>query len=292
MHKIKLLDGAMGTELIKNGELLPEGIWSASTNLTNPNLVFKIHTNHIKAGASYITTNTFRSTPRAFKKMGLSNKEAHIKSKASFDSAIKSAKKASKKNKRIHILGSIAPLEDCYLPSLFPGKKIALKEFEEIGEWINNENLSAFLLETMNSIIETEICLKAIKKFNLPIWVSFNLLNSKKIRSGENFIDAIEMIKKYSVNCLLINCNPLKRSSNALKIVNNNWKNNWGVYPNLGIGEPSTDGIISSYHNNEEFLNFIKNSIKLGAKIVGGCCGVSPKHINLINQFLIKKLMI
>ena len=169
MHKIKLLDGAMGTELIKHGELLPQSIWSASTNLTNPDLVYKIHKNHIKAGASYITTNTFRSTPRAFKKIGLSMNDANKKSKKSFDSAIQSAKKASKSNKKIHILGSIAPLEDCYLPSLFPGVKTALKEFEEIGQWINNENLYGFLLETMNSIIETEICLKAISKFKIPI---------------------------------------------------------------------------------------------------------------------------
>tara|TARA_B100000700_G_scaffold314025_1_gene399998 strand:+ start:379 stop:1251 length:873 start_codon:yes stop_codon:yes gene_type:complete len=286
MYKIKLLDGAMGTELIKRGELLPEGIWSASTNLTNPDLVYKIHKNHIEAGATYITTNTFRSTPRAFKKMGLSNNDAYIKSRASFNSAIKSAKKASKINKRIHILGSIAPLEDCYLPSLFPGEKSALKEFQEIGEWINNANLSGFLLETMNSIEETEICLKTISKFNLPIWVSFNLLNSEKIRSGEKFSNAIKMIKKYSVNCLLINCNPLNRSYNALKILKNNWDNDWGLYPNLGVGEPSPNGIITAYHTNKDFLNTIQNSIDLGANVIGGCCGVSPKHINLISKLI------
>ena len=33
----------------------------------------------------------------------------------------------------------------------------------------------------------------------------------------------------------------------------------------------------------DEFLNIIKESISLGANVVGGCCGVSPKHINLIN---------
>ena len=289
MHKIKLLDGAMGTELIKHGELLPEGIWSASTNLTNPNLVYTIHKNHIEAGATYITTNTFRSTPRAFKKIGLSMNDAYKKSKKSFDSAIKSAKKASKINKCTHILGSIAPLEDCYLPLLFPEEKIALKEFQEIGEWVNNENLYGFLLETMNSIIETEICLKAISKFKIPVWVSFNLLDSERIRSGEKFKDAIEMVKKYSVNCLLINCNPLKRSYNALKILKTNWPLDWGIYPNLGIGEPSPNGIISSYHTNEEFLNTIQNSINLGANIVGGCCGVSPKHINLISQLITNK---
>ena len=286
MNNIKILDGAMGTELIKHGEILPKYIWSAATNLTNPNLVSKIHEHHIKAGARYITTNTFRSTPRAFQKFGLSIKDAHAKSKESFDLAIQSAKKASLSNNKVNILGSIAPLEDCYTPTLFPGEKLALKEFEEIGEWINSENIYGFLVETMNSISETEICLKAISKFKLPVWVSFNLLDSYKIRSGEKLEDAISMLNNYSVNCLLLNCNPLNRSYDALKIIQRKWKLEWGIYPNLGIGEPSPDGIITSHHTNGEFLNTIKKSIDLGANIVGGCCGVSPKHINLITHYL------
>ena len=103
MNPIKILDGAMGTELIKHGEILPKHIWSAAINLTNPNLVSEIHKNHIKAGAIYITTNTFRTTPRAFKKTGLSMHEADLQSKKSFDLAIHSAKKAAKlKNIYIH----------------------------------------------------------------------------------------------------------------------------------------------------------------------------------------------
>ena len=88
------------------------------------------------------------------------------------------------------------------------------------------------------------------------------------------------------MNCLLLNCNSLELSYNALKLLTKYWHSDWGIYPNLGIGEPAPDGIISSYSTDEKFLNIIQKSIKLGATIVGGCCGVSPKHINLINQYL------
>lgn len=282
MSKIKILDGGMGTELIKHGEKLPNHIWSASTNLTNPKLVYRIHKNYIKAGSEYIITNTFRTTPRAFRKTGLSIEKASNQAKKSFDLAIQSAKKAS--NKKIPILGSIAPLEDCYTPEIFPGQDKAIKEFYELAEWFSNKKIDFFLLETMNSIIETEICLKAIKTFNIPIWVSFNLLNSNQIRSGEKLLDAINMIKKFPVNCLLLNCNPLDRTFNSLKIIKKNWPLEWGLYPNLGIGEPSLDGIINNYCTNKDFLNLITESINLGANILGGCCGASPEHINLIKK--------
>ena len=91
-----ILDSAMGSELIKYGEILPEHIWSAKTNLTNPQLIYKIHKSHIHAGANYITTNTFRTTKRAFKKLGLSNNKATQLATESFNSALQMAHKASK----------------------------------------------------------------------------------------------------------------------------------------------------------------------------------------------------
>ena len=69
MSTFKILDGAMGSELIRWGMELPEHIWSAAANLTNPELVLEIHREYVDAGADYITANTFRTTPRAFDKL-------------------------------------------------------------------------------------------------------------------------------------------------------------------------------------------------------------------------------
>ena len=64
----KILDSAMGSEIIKRGEVLPDHIWSAQTNISNPDLVCSIHKDNILSGATHITTNTFRTTPRAYSK--------------------------------------------------------------------------------------------------------------------------------------------------------------------------------------------------------------------------------
>ena len=282
MSRIKILDGAMGTELISFGEKLPSYIWSASTNLTNPELIYKIHKQYIKAGVDYITTNTFRTTPRSFSKIELNQVEAYNMAKKSFDSAIDMAKKAS--NDKVKILGSIAPLEDCYLPALFPKKSQAKKEFKELGYWFYQEKIDIIILETMNSIIETEICLEAIKNFNIPIWVSYNLLNSTQILSGDSLIDAIKILDKYPVECLLLNCNPLNRTIKGAEIVKNNWNKKWGVYPNIGIGDPSPDGIIKNYHTDQEFVILLDEIIELGVDIIGGCCGSNIHHIDLIKN--------
>ena len=129
MNNIKILDGAIGSELILRDQKLPPNIWSADANITNPNLLLDIHREYVEAGADYITANTFRTTPRAYQKIGLSSNEANQIAQESMRSAIKVAKEAG--NQSIKILGSIAPLEDCYSPKLFPGVKTAKNEFCE-----------------------------------------------------------------------------------------------------------------------------------------------------------------
>ena len=284
MTDLKLLDGAMGSEFIRRGEILPPHTWSADVNLTNPDLLYGIHQEYVAAGVDYLTTNTFRTTPRAYQKTGLSYKEAYSTAKISMHNAVQMARKAS--NDSIKILGSIAPLEDCYSPDLFPGADLATKEFSVIAEWLADERIDIFLLETMNNILETKTCLDVVEKYKLPIWVSFNLLDSDHIQSGESLKDAIKMVDKFSVDCVLLNCNPLNRTFSALETLARYCSGKWGIYPNLGVGEPSPDGIIKDYHSDAEFIDLTKNAVKLGATVVGGCCGSNPKHIELLKNLI------
>ena len=274
----------MGSELIHRGEVLPNHIWSADSNFNNPELVYQIHKDYIDAGSNFITTNTFRTTPRAYRKTGLSKLDSTVMAHRSLIIALRLANKAA--NNKLKILGSIAPLEDCYKPELFPGEKIAKNEFSQIGRWLVDEGINIFLIETMNSIRETRACLDAILKFEIPIWVSFVLKNSREILSGEKLVDAIQMIKNYDVACVLLNCNPLHRTIDSMSIVAKNWEREWGIYPNLGIGEPSPDGIIKQIYSDEEYISTIDKSIKLGANILGGCCGSNINHIKFITDYI------
>ena len=281
MKKISILDGAIGTELILKGEKLPAHIWSAEINLKNPQLLLDIHKDYIKSGANYITANTFRTTKRAYKKIGLSDSKANEMSAKSMQAAIKIAKKAA--NKSIKVLGSIAPLEDCYSPKIFPGFKIAKNEFSVIAKNLKNGGVDGYIIETMNSIQETLACLEATKYYELPIWISFNLLNSNHIKSGETLENAINSITEFNVDYILLNCNPLERTKKALNIISNK-SSNWGIYPNLGIGEPSPNGIINQYNSDDKFVTLCKEAINLGATVIGGCCGTSPQHIKLLKD--------
>ena len=284
MASVKILDGAMGSELIKRGLSLPKHIWSAYTNIEAQEIISQIYKDYIEAGCDFITTNTFRTTPRSFQKTGLSIDDSKHFAKIALHNAIKIAHDSIKGE--VNILGSIAPLEDCYKPELFPGYDIAKDEFSEITLWLNESNIDIFLIETMNNIKESIACIECAQEFDKPIWVSFVLKDDKHILSGETLIDTLAMLKNYNIDTVLLNCNPINRTKNAIDILISHWDKKWGIYPNLGIGEPSPDGIISNIHDDKEYIELIKYSLDNGVSYIGGCCGSSPYHINLLKNYL------
>ena len=291
MSTFKILDGAMGSELIRWGMELPEHIWSAAANLTNPELVLEIHREYVDAGADYITANTFRTTSRAYEKTGtstssVSNKKTGALARKSLNKAVELAKEAASNS--VKVLGSIASLEDCYSPELFPGKNTAITEFRQLGGWLSDAGVDILLLETMNSIAEAEAGLIALQSFELPIWVSFVMKDDEHLLSGDLLLDALTLLQDHSVNTVLLNCNPLRRTEKAMILLTEYWTGKWGIYPNLGIGEPSPNGRITKYESMEKFTALMEKAIDLGASVVGACCGSTPEQISELSKIKIK----
>jgi S-methylmethionine-dependent homocysteine/selenocysteine methylase len=66
-----------------------------------------------------------------------------------------------------------------------------------------------------------------------------------------------------------------------------------GVYANaFPLMDENYDGANENVHQlrgditPESYLHFAKHWADIGADIIGGCCGISPTHINLLAQEL------
>ena len=73
-------DGAMGTELMAAGA--PTDISLEGLNLTEPDLVSKIHLSYVNAGARVLETNTFGANAARLSKHGLEQKVAELNTAA------------------------------------------------------------------------------------------------------------------------------------------------------------------------------------------------------------------
>jgi len=279
-----ILDGAMGTELIRRGVGCPLPLWSADANITHPETVTQIHQDYINAGSTVITTNTFRSTTWTYKKAGRTEKSARERAKQSLYGAVESAQKAKKSS--VRIAGSITSIEDCYSPEKFPGKSAAEETYGETLEWLDDAGVDLILFETMGNREEIEIGLKLSQSIQLPIWLSLIMRDKNYILDGTEIRNTISAIPLNAVNCLLMNCNTLEITLEAIDRIKKNWDGCWGAYPNLGKTDYENDYFDILDESN--FTAGIKSILEKKPDVLGVCCGSSPNHINQLTQ-IIKK---
>ena len=281
-NQVRLLDGAMGTELMRAGLDLPLPIWSGDVNLTHPDYVRRIHEAYLTAGADILTTNTFRATPRAYRNNGYEEHEARQRSHESLERAVELARQTAGAD--IIIAGSIAPLEDCYEPDLFPGIEFAQREFRELAIWLQDAGIDVILFETMGSWPEIKTALSATVDLQIPRWLSLILKNSNTLLDGTDLLNVLSDIKDYGIEMVLLNCSLCSVTADAVDLLLTNWKGAWGVYPNVGVAMPTKEGVIEEKLTIKEFAKEINTYLTSGANVVGGCCGSNPDYIRAARE--------
>ena len=244
-----------------------------------------IHIDYIKAGADIITTNTFRTTSYSYQKAGYSPQRARERAHDSLRSAVEMAQIAA--GDSTQIVGSITSIDDCYSPELFPGKGAAQDTYGEVIEWFNNSGINHLIFETMGHLEEIQIALEMSQNAQMNLWVSLILKNGTQIRNGESIEETVNLIKKYSVSCLLINCNRVETIHKGIDNFLTSWRNDWGVYPNLG--KTDFDNDYFELINSDNFREAMLSYLDLSPSVIGACCGSTPEHIHLLKKLLTNK---
>ena len=278
-----ILDGAMGTQLLTKGVDVELPLWSASVLESSPGRVEEIHRDYVASGAEVLTANTFRTTTRTFLKVS-DDKVASRRARNTCKAAVEAARRAAGGD--CYVAGAMAPLEDCYLPKLFPGEKAALEEFSELGNWLVEDGADILLIETMGHMDETRFALRSVAKHSIDKWVSFILQDSCLILDGSDLREASTMAVDEGASAVLINCSRLTTAVEAMEVLMEVTTLPVGLYPNLGRSMPSPDGTIESFFTTKEFRKAMAVAMSKGARIVGSCCGSGPEHTSALRKLV------
>jgi len=278
-----ILDGAMGTELLRMGIELPLPLWSAVANETCSNKVYDIHREYIEKGADVLTTNSFRTTPYAYQKAGFSKKDALFKSEINLKNSVSIAKKAVSENQLI--AGSIAPIEDCYSPEIYPGDTKLINSMECVINWFHQSEVDIILFETMGNAHEISRII-SINNYDLPVWLSLILKDKNHLLDGTHLYELLETLSTSKIEMLLLNCNTIQLTLEALYTIKRYWTGSWGVYPNLGINNPEIDGKIEQIISNETWRYNVNEILIEKPAVIGACCGSTPEHIRIIKELI------
>jgi S-methylmethionine-dependent homocysteine/selenocysteine methylase len=267
-----LLDGATGTELERRGVSSPLPLWSAHALLEAPETLLAVHREYAGAGVDALTANTFRTQRRTLSRAGLGDRAAALT-----ELAVGLARRAAEEApRRVRVLGSAPPLEDCFRPDLVPGDRELAREHAEHARNLLRAGADAIAVETMNTIREAVAALRAARELSAEALVSFTCDAAAALPSGEPLARALEEVAPLRPELVGVNCVPLSALPACLAALGASGMP-FAVQPNLG--PPDRRGHPREDCTPEAFAAAALHWVRAGARALGGCCGTTPAHI-------------
>ncbi len=283
---ILLLDGATGSELDRRGADVSLPLWSARALLDAPSLVERIHMDYLEAGAGAITTNTFRTHQRSLAKAAMGDRAREL-TKRAVDLAQLARDRV---NADAVILGSVAPLEDCYRPDLAPNIDVCREEHAEMIMHLLEDGVDYILIETACTRHEALAAAEVAQRLAPGKWmISFCTKAGGPpgmLLHGATLVDVLPLVA--DAVAVGINCVDATAMTPQVKLLRSLLPEHVRVSASGNIGRPDEAGnwINSDAIDPERYADLAEEWIAEGATIVGGCCGTTPETIRAIAKRL------
>jgi homocysteine S-methyltransferase len=281
---VTILDGGFSTALEELGNTLNTSLWSGELLKSHPDQVRAAHQLFVDAGAQVLISSSYQITYPGCLAQGWSNEEV--------DAAIIASTELAR-FPGVKVAASIGPY-GAYLAdgSEYRGNYGLSKE--ELTDF-HRDRLRALIatqpdllaVETIPELTEAKAIIELIDEIDstIPFWISFSCKSESELSSGEMFADAVALVNSAnSAVAVGINCTKpsfieplLKSAKSGIPYV---------VYPNSGrewdaINKEWLGPVASSFEPSD-----IQTWKSLGATIIGGCCGVSPRDISELRHLV------
>lgn len=277
---ITYLDGGMGTLLqargLKPGEL-PER-WNVQRSAD----IIEIQQAYFEAGTNIIATNTFGANSLKYSDaelkeyIGAAVANAREAAKRCTEHQIETGTQVTEKFVALDI-GSLGKLLKPYGDFEFEDAVSIYGKTVAIGA---SFGVDLIYIETMNDSLDTKAALLAAKEnCDLPVFVSNAYGEDGKLMTGANPEAMVAMLEGMGADAVGINCS---LGPKQLKGIVSDYLKYASVpvlvKPNAGLPR-SVDGKTVFDVLPDEFSEDMREFIRAGVRIAGGCCGTTPDYI-------------
>lgn len=293
LHKgqLVLLDGATGTELEKRGVPMHSQAWSAEAVLTHPEAVLAVHRDYIEAGADVITANAFSLARHMLIPAGLSDRFRQLNRQA-VRLAVQ-AREAGPAGRlgQVAVAGSIAPT--AFMTGAIPGYPDipeAYAWFAEQAEVQAEAGVDLLIVEMIEDLEKGCLAVEAACATGLPVWLGFSCRQDRDGRLmlwdlRHTLAEGVAATAGLGGSAAFIMHTDLGDAVEALAGLKACWPASAGplgvyahsgtfVMPNWRFGDITPEGYARS----------AATWIAMGARIIGGCCGIGPAHIRELQR--------
>ncbi|WP_431028174.1 bifunctional homocysteine S-methyltransferase/methylenetetrahydrofolate reductase [Lysinibacillus sp. LZ02] len=273
--RVLTADGAIGTLLYSYGL----DYCHEEMNVTRPEIVEKIHEQYIEAGADIIQTNTYGANAIKLARYGYEGRVQEFN-----EAAVAIAKKAAE-GKAVFVLGTIGGIRgirksDATLEEI-------VTAIEEQAKVLLAGGIDGILLETFYDYEEIQAVVQTVRALtDLPIIAQVSMHEPGILQGGIALGDALSQLEALGADIVGSNCRlgPF-HTIQAFEKVNLPEKAYLSAYPNASLLDVE-DGRVVYESETDYFARAAEELVKQGVRLIGGCCGTTPKHIEATKKRL------
>ena len=269
------LDGGMGTLLQKRG--LSLGELPERWNISHPDVITEVHTAYYDAGCNVVSTNTFGLNPLKF-----SEEEMAALAEAAMNNA-RAARERTKNKKEKFIAFDIGPSGKLLRPYGDLDFEDAVALFSRTASLAEGLGADLIIIETMNDSYETKAALLAAKEStSLPVIVTNAYGEDGKLMTGASPEAMSLLLEGMGADAIGANCSlgPKQLSPVIRKLLEVS-SVPVVLKPNAGLPRVA-DGATVYDVSPAEFAEEIRELMREGVRVVGGCCGTTPEYIEAL----------
>jgi len=277
-ENVVLCDGAMGTQLYDRGVFIDRCF--DEINLTDPEMVKAVHLDYLNAGAQIIETNTFGANPYKLHKYHLEGKTRDLNLRGA-----QLVREVVGDNAWIG--GAIGPLGIKIEPWGPTSREEACQAFTEQVEALLEGGVDLFILETFGDLSEIGEAIRAIKTLsNKPIVAQMTITEDGMSLYGTGPEVFTRRITEWGADVVGLNCSVGPHSMlETLERMAEFTELPLAVQPNAGQAK-NYDGRYIYLTSPDYFAKYAHRFMRVGAHVIGGCCGTTPDHIKAMASTL------
>lgn len=274
-------DGGMGTSLFELG--LQAGSTPELWNVEHPDLVAKVHSGFIEAGADIILTNTFGGTRARLDLDGLGDRVSELN-----QAGVRVARSvADQSGREVVVAGSVGPTGQLFEPVGALSHDRGVELFSEQVEALASAGADVIWIETLSATEELAAAVEAARTTGLPIVSTMSFDTHGKTMMGVSPSALALWWQEQPSGPVAVGANcgigpadvvaataGIKIAAPELVVVA---KGNCGV-PQVINGKlwyPSSA---------DDMYAYAQLALDAGASIIGACCGSIPEHIAQIRD--------
>jgi methionine synthase I (cobalamin-dependent) len=277
-----LLDGAMGTMLMDAG--LESGDPPEAWNVEYPERIRAVHRAYIQAGSRVVLTNSFGGSAFRLKLHNLQDRVRELNRAAAENARVE----ADAAPHTVLVAGSMGPSGELMDPLGLLTHDEAVAGFAEQAAALAEGGADLLWIETMSDLSEVRAAVEGARSAcDLPVAATLSFDTRGYTMMGVSPAQALEALRELKLVAIGGNCgNGLSEIEGVVEAMH-------AVDPAMVLIAKANAGM-PKWINNElvydatpdVMAGYARRVHGLGARLIGGCCGSTPAHIQAMAMML------